>query len=62
MSLRKEEAKSLWREKIYSQASEVDPGNDYVWEGVAVGFFMAFDYSGDEAREIYRELISEGTF
>ena len=41
-----------WKEMVYDR-DDVDPDSEYIWEGVAVGFFVARGLTPDEARDLY---------
>lgn len=55
MSIR-EKAKQEWIDRVYDNASEVDPGNEWHWTSMALGFFIGHGFSVDEAHELIREV------
>lgn len=48
-----------WKEMVYDKGEEVDPDSEYIWEGVAVGFFIARGLTADEARDLYNTQCVE---
>ncbi len=52
----RERAKQDWIHYVYDNASEVDPGNEYHWTSMAIGFFIGYGFSVDEAHELCREV------
>ena len=47
-----------WREKIHGKADEIDPGDNYCWKSLAIGFALAHDFTIDEAAEFYSTTIT----
>lgn len=52
----REEAIQKWKKNVFDQGDEVDPGNDYTWTGVAIGFFIGLGFSISEAKDLESEL------
>jgi hypothetical protein len=52
----KKMAKEAWYERVWKQRYEVDSGEEYIWEGLALGFFLGFGATLDEAHELLKEV------
>ena len=46
------EATKLFKEKIWDQASTIDPDDDHKWESLAFGFFIALGFEPPDAKSL----------
>lgn len=46
----------LWKTEVYDKGEEVDPFNDYIWRGVAVGWAIAKGMDIEQAQEFVNHL------
>ena len=51
-----DEVKKRWREEVYDKGDEVDPDDQFIWLGVAVGFLLGCGYTIKEARKLAHSL------
>lgn len=49
-------AAQRWKEEVYDKAEEVDPSDEFVWRGVAIGFLLGCGFSIEEARKLEGKL------
>ena len=55
MSIR-EKAKQDWIQCVYDNATTVDPSGEWHWTSMALGFFIGYGFSVDEAWELIHEI------
>lgn len=58
MDKRQEEAIEKWKELVYNKADEIDPDQECDWWDLALGFFLAREFSIEEATYIVEYLIN----
>jgi len=51
-----------WKTEVYLKAKEIDPSDQYHWESLATGFFMAHGRSNVQAYDLYQKCIKQGCF
>jgi hypothetical protein len=49
-----EQAKQLWRERVWAAPEKVDPHDQYDWDSLAVGFAVALGANYEQANEFRR--------
>ena len=52
----REKAKQEWIDGVFNNAEEIDPGYEYHWTSIAIGFFLAKGFTIAEAEELRREV------
>jgi len=49
-------AAQRWKDEVYDKCEEVDPNDQFVWQGVAIGFLLGCGFSIEEARKLEGKL------
>lgn len=52
----------MWETELYDKLDLEEEFGDYVFEHLAVGFFIAKGCSPEEARNMYQHCINKGKF
>lgn len=45
----------IWKDEICSKEDEVDPNQEYIWEGIFVGLCIGHGLTAEEARDLYKD-------
>lgn len=43
---------SQWKTEVYDKGAEVDPGDEFIWRGIIVGWAIGKGYVIDQAHDI----------
>lgn len=49
-----------WHTEVYNAANLVDPGDDYTWDGLLLGFLLGADVPLQQAQDIVLEAPGNG--
>lgn len=49
-----------WKRDIFDKADDVDPENEYIWDGVAIGYFIGKGQSIESAYRLMRLISNKG--
>lgn len=52
MDKRQEQAIGKWTELVLKKEDEIDPDQTHDWEDLAIGFFLALEFSIHEVRDM----------
>ena len=47
---------AAWKQRVYDQAEDVDPGNEHHWHSMAIGFALGLGFKPSEAEAIARQI------